>query len=86
MTAPGETGIRVSLPPHAHLTEETTEYVITLDVSDFTERDLLPDDAEPSQVTASYSHGTLCIRVPRRGADHPHLGQRARRAGLREES
>ena len=109
MTAPGETGIRVSLPPHAHLTEETTEYVITLDVSDFTEREvsvdviarrvvvrgeqtrvaekelpfaidehleesfLLPDDAEPSQVTASYSHGTLCIRVPRRGADHPHL-------------
>lgn len=71
--APGETGIRVSLSPHAHLTEETSEYVITLGVSDFTEGDLLPDDAEPSQVTASYGHGTLCIRVPRRGADHPHL-------------
>ena len=109
MTAPAETGIRVPLPPHAHLSEETTEYVITLDVSDFTEREvsvdviarrvvvrgdqtgiagkelpfaidehleesfLLPDDAEPSQVTASYSHGTLRIRVPRRDADHRHL-------------
>lgn len=109
MTAPAETGNRVPLPPHAHLSQETTEYVVTLDVSDFTEREvsvdviarhvvvrgeqivvaakelpfaidehlkesfLLPNDAEPTQVTASYSHGTLRIRVPRRGADHQYL-------------
>jgi HSP20 family protein len=91
------------LPPHAHVREDATEYLVELDVSDFTERELtiellgrhvtvrgeqlrpegeetqpfrlherleetfrLPDDADVEELVASYRHGTLELKVPRR--------------------
>lgn len=92
------------LPPHAHLHEDATEYLVELDVSDFTDRELtvevlgrrvavrgeqirpeteeeapfhlherleetfrVPDDADVDALAAVYHHGTLALRVPRRG-------------------
>ena len=40
MTAMQSVGVGHALPPHARVREDQTEYVIELDVSDFTEREL----------------------------------------------
>ena len=70
MTATNAWNGRRSLPPHARCREDSSEYVIELEV----------DDADVEAIAATYLHGRVEIRLPRiraAGADlhvHPDAG------------